>query len=99
MTQLHNSVRLGLIIVSSHSYSQDSTLIGVYKMARRKNNSNAKKLRNQKTAKPSPIDLEIEKIRSRTTIIQGLINFFSVLTMEIVRLFIAYQDFILQLFS
>lgn len=99
MTQLQNSVRLGPITVNSHSYSQDSTLTGVYKMARRTNNSNAKRFKEKKITKPSSIDLEIEKIRSVTTIIQGLINFFSVLIVVSVKLFIAYKDFILQLFN
>jgi len=43
MTQLHNSVRLGLITVNSHSCSQDSTLIGVYTNGEAQEESKAKK--------------------------------------------------------
>ncbi|MEE8098181.1 hypothetical protein V3N00_18315 [Acinetobacter baumannii] len=96
MTQLANFARLGIITVISHSCSRIFTLIGVYKMARSPNNSNAKRLKEKNTTKPSQIDLEIEKLRSLTTIILGLISFFSVLITGIIKLCIAYQDFILQ---
>lgn len=68
-------------------------------MARRPNNSNAKKLKEKKNTRPSQTDLEIEKLRSLTIIIRGLINLFSVLIVGIIKLCIAYQDFILKFLS
>ncbi len=43
MTQLQNSVRLGIITVNSHSCSQDSTLIGVYRNGEAQKEPKAKK--------------------------------------------------------
>ena len=83
MTQLQNSVRLGLITVNSHSCSQNSTLIGVYK-----NGKAPKDLKKSIVAPPSSVERDIEKFK-----------FYSVFVHTLGTLIINFKDQILKLIN